>query len=292
MVLIQLIANGVVTGCMYALVALGFGLIYNTTKTFHIAHGAVYTVAAYMAFTFHRILGFDPVLSSVLALIAAGILGVLMEVSVYYPLYKKRASLGVSFISSLGVYILLVNFIALLYGSQNKLLSHGVEKTFGLGVVMLTRVQILQIVCALLSFILLLIFLKTTKMGKTIRALSDNPELLCILGRDVRTVRICIFAMGSFLAAMASVLVAFDVGVDPHVGINAVLVAAVVVIISGVGVFGGPLLGAFLLGILQNLVVWKTSARWEEAVTFLILILFLLFRPHGILGERKRLEET
>jgi len=134
--------------------------------------------------------------------------------------------------------------------------------------------------------------LRTTKLGRLIRALSDNPILVTVLGADVRRLRIWIFGLGSLLAGVASCLTALDVGMDPHIGMSAFLMAAVSMIVGGIGNFEGAALGAFLLGIVQSLLVWKISARWTEALAFLILVLFLLFRPEGLVGKRRRLEEA
>ena len=111
-------------------------------------------------------------------------------------------------------------------------------------------------------------------------------------GTNPNKVRNIVFGLGSALAAVAAMLVAFDVGIDPHIGLDALLVAAVAVIIGGVGIFEGAALGAFIIGVAQSLAVWKVSARWEQAITFLLLILFLVFRPQGILGKRRRIEEA
>ena len=290
--LLQLLANGIVAGCVYALVALGFGIIYNTTHIFHIAHGAVYTVGAYAFYSFARGLELNSFISFLLALFVTALLGILMDLVIYHPLTKRKASLGVFLISSLGIYIFLVNLIAMIYGNETKILSPGIEKTFHFGSVILTRIQLLEVLIFLIAFPTFLLFLNRTKPGKLIRALSDNPVLTTVLGVDVRRVRFLVFAIGSFLAGAASCLVALDVGMDPNVGMDALLIAAVTVIIGGMGNFKSPVVGAFMLGIIQNLVIWKISARWEAAITFLLLISFLLFRPQGILGRRGRLEEA
>jgi len=290
--ILQLLANGLVTGCIYALVALGFGLIYNTTRIFHIAHGIVYTIAAYLLYTFVRGLGLSLVWSLLLAIILATILGIVTEVFIYYPFYRKKTSLSVVMIGSLGIYIFLVNLVAMLYGNETKILSPGAGKTFNFGSVILTKIQLAEILAFLVFFSIMVLLFKKTKLGKIIRALADNPNLVTVLGINIRWVRIYIFALGSFLAAVASCLVAMDVGMDPNVGMEVFLVSAVAVIVGGVGVFEGAVLGSFILAILQNLMVWKIPAKWQSALVFLILVFFLLFKPMGILGKRRRLEEA
>jgi branched-chain amino acid transport system permease protein len=115
--------------------------------------------------------------------------------------------------------------------------------------------------------------------------------LLSTFGVEVSHLRVWIFAVGSLFAGIASCLVAIDVGMDPNVGMPALLVSAVSMIVGGIGIFESAAIGGFLIGVIQSLVVWQISARWQEAVTFALLIVFLLFRPQGVLGRRKRIEE-
>jgi len=288
----QFIANGIVSGCVFALVALGFGLIYNSTKVFHLAHGVVYTVSAYVFYSCFVSLHLHVLLSFVVAVAVSVLMGMLLERYIYSPLLKKGASMGIILISSLGVYTVLVNFIAMLYGNETKIISPGAEKTFHIGSIILTRIQLVEIAAFVVLFSLTFGFLKLSNFGRLIQALADNPPLVSVIGVDVRKIRLFVFALGSALAGIAACLVAFDVGMDPHVGLDMLLIAAVAVIIGGVKVFEGAIVGAFLLGLLQNLAIWQISAKWEQSITFLLSIIFLLTRPEGILGRRRRLEEV
>jgi branched-chain amino acid transport system permease protein len=194
-------------------------------------------------------------------------------------------------ISSLAVYIITVNIIALIFGNEIKVLRSGIATTFSLGQVILSDIQILQIVAFAFVFFTLVLSLKWTNFGKIIRAMRDNPDLLSLMGIDLQKVRWLIFGLGSLLAGLAAMLQALDVGIDPNIGMSAVLIAAVAVIIGGVGILEAPAFGGLLLGVLQSVVIWQASGRWQEAVTFALLILFLLFKPEGIFGQRRRLEE-
>jgi len=292
MVLLQLVANGLVTGCLYALVASGLGLIYNTAKVFHFAHGAIYTAAAYLCYALLIRLDWPLALAIGLAVLLTAFLGVLTEVIVYAPLARRRASPLVALLSALGLYVAIVNLIALLFGNETKVLRPGAEATLHLGPVILTRVQVAQLITALLLLLLLLIFLRTTTWGRMIRAVRDNPTLAMVMGVNVGAARLLVFALGSALAGVAAILSALDVGMDPYVGMPALLAAAVALIVGGVGTFEGAVVGALLLGLLQGLVIWQVSARWTEATTFSLLILTLLVRPQGLLGERRRVEEA
>ncbi len=290
--LIQLLANGLVAGCMYALVALGFALIYNTSRIFHIAHAAVYAAGAYFLYLFLIVLGFSLWLALLIAILLTAFTGWIMYAIVYSPLLEKGASLLVALLSSLGIYTVVVNLIAMFFGNETKVLRPGVEKTYQLGSVILTRVQVAEVVVFLLLLPLVMGVLKATRWGKQIRAVRDNPQLAEVMGIHLSRIYSSVFVVGSVLTGIAAFLQAMDVGMDPHVGMPVLLTAAVAVIIGGVGTFGGAVLGSFLIAILQSLVIWQMSARWVDAVTFSMLILFLVFKPEGILGRRKRIEEA
>jgi len=287
----QFIANGLCKGSVYALVALGFGLIYTTSGVFHLAHGAVYTTAAYSMFLASVLLQLPLLVSVGLALVTAVTLGVLVELLVYQPLDRKQASRAALLISSLGVYIVAVNLLAMFFGNETRILRSGAEATVSLGNVILTRVQLAQIAASALFVAVYWGFLRKSPLGRICRAVADDPVLASSLGVKVQATRLVVFTLGSFLAGIGAVLIALDVGIDPQIGFPVVLVAAVACIIGGLHRFIAPALGGILLGLIQSLVVWQTSAMWESAVTFTLLICFLLFRPQGLLGMRQRLEE-
>jgi len=289
--ILQFLANGLCSGALYSIVALGFGLIYISTGIFHFAHGAVYVAGAYILYLFLIILKFNIYISLLFSLLGASILGNLIETLVYNPMRKRKVSPSGFMIGSFGVYLFVVNLIALLFGNETKVLNPGIEKTFSFGSVILTRIQIISFITFIVVSLLFLLF-KRTKTGNLIIAFSNNPKLIETIGYNPYKIRIIIFTIGSILAAISSSLSALDVGIDPNIGMSALFVSAVAVIIGGVNVFEGAILGGILIGILQSLVVWQTSAKWMDAFTFLILIIFLLFRPKGILSKKLRIEES
>jgi len=290
--LLQLLVNGLISGCGYALVALGFALIYGTTKTFHFAHGAVYTLSAYFLYTFYNLWKFPLSLAIVLSLFLTAIIGILVDELIYLPLDKKGSSPLIRMLSSLGLYIIMINFVAMIYGNETKVLNPSIQPTYHIGSLILTRIQAVIFLFSVLLFILLILFLRKMKAGMMIRAARDNSRLLSVVGINPRRIRWLVFSLGSLLAGIASLLNGLDVGIDPNIGMPVFLNGAVAVIIGGVGMIEGSILGALLLGILQSLVIWKFSARWQDTMTFILLILFLLFRPQGFLGVRRRIEEA
>lgn len=289
---IQLITNGIIAGCAYALVAIGFGLIYSTTRILHFAHGAIYTLAAYVFFALYVLVGWHVGSAALLALAVASVTGGVINEIIYRPLIERGTSSLILVLSSIGVYTIIVNLIAMLYGSETKVLYEGAQTTYSVGTVILTEIQILIAGVFIIVFWAYKILLKKTAFGKVIRAVRDYPDLVSAMGVDLPGTRRAVFALGSAISALAAILLGMDVGIDPNMGMSAVLNGAIAVIIGGVGVFRGAVVGAFVLGILQSLVVGTLSGRWADALAFVVLTLFLLFRPEGILGHTRRMEEA
>ena len=291
MVAAQILVNGIIGGLAYALFALGFGLVYNTTRIFNFAHGAVYTLAAYSFYTFFVICGWPVALAAVITLVVAAAAGIAVDELVFRPLIERKTSLLIPLLSSLGLYIVIVNLIAVIFGNENKTLMPGLQSAYTLGPIILTPIQISIAALSILLFVALVLVLRKTNLGKVLRAMRDDPDLLTAIGINQRRVRMVAFGIGSALSACTAVLLALDVGIDPNIGMSALLTGAVAVIIGGVGIFEGAAIGALTLGILQSLIIWRVSSRWAEAIAFLVLIVFLVFRPQGILGKRRRVEE-
>lgn len=287
----QFLVNGIISGSLIALMAMSFWFIYRTTNLFHIAHGAVYTASAYIFYTFYISKGCHLALSLIASLILGALLGLAMYFIIYSPLEKNKASVGVKFISSLAVYILMVNIIPLFYGNETKILSEGLSSSFNMGSLILTRIQVYQFLSFLILSILSYFLVNGTRTGRFIRAIGDNPKLFTALGLNEKFVKGMVFLIGSAMAAYTSILTGLDVGIDPHIGMFVLLNAVVAVIIGGIKRLEGVVLGAILIGIIQNLVIWRFSARWEAAVTFLILIVVLLYKSGGLLVAKRRVEE-
>lgn len=287
--LLQLLANGIIMGSIYALVSLGFALVYNTTRIFHIAYAAIYMFASYMLFTFYKSLQFPLIVAFAGSILLTMLLSLSIEYLIYKPLNKKNSSLNVAMISSIGAMIVIINMVAMFYGNETQILNPNISKSVTIGNIILTYAQLAQFFVCVLFILLFLIFLKYTQFGIKTRAMRDDPVLCTVFGLDLNKMRIALFALSASFAAIGSGLVAYDVGMDPYVGMPMLLNAVVALIIGGVGRFEAPILGGFIIGILQSLAVWMFSSRWQDAVTFSLLILFLLVRPQGLLGEKQRL---
>jgi branched-chain amino acid transport system permease protein len=284
--LLQLLVNGVVSGAIYSIIAVGFGLVYSTTGIFHVAHAGVYLIAGYAFVAASQIARTDLITAAVVALAAGTLAGVLMELLLYRPLRSRGAGLGQSFVASLGVFILMQNALAIPFGTDVKVVRRGPLPTFELLGATVTSLHLLVIVLAALSFIGLHAFLVGTKIGTGIRALADNAGLARLMGIDAAKLYVAIFGVGSLFASLAAILLSFDVGIRPELGLTTLLYSAIPVIIGGVGYLPGAIAGAFVLGLIQNLVVWQISPDWQNTATFVVLLAFLVFRPQGVFGGR------
>lgn len=284
----QFIVNGVITGMIYGVVALGFALVYNTTRIFHIAYAAIYMVAPYLLMFSMQSLGLPLFVSILLAVLGTILIGYAVDILIYSPLAKRNSSSNVIMVSSIGAMIIIINVVAIIFGNETKIVNPGVSQSITIGKILVTYTQVFQFVTALFLFLLFFIFLKFSRFGIITRAYRDDEKLASVLGTNIPAIKRLLFILSSAFAAVGSCLIAYDVGMNPYVGMPMLLNAVVALIIGGVGRFEAPVLGGVLIGVLQALVVYFSSARWQDAVTFLLLILFLLLRPQGILGEKMR----
>ena len=283
----QLLLNGIIAGSIYALIAIGFTVIYRTVKFFHFAHGVVYTAGAYFAYTLVISLHLNFVLSFFLAIILAGLLGITIDRFVYHPLRKQNASNLIFLLASFGVFIFLQNLIQLIYGAQILTIRTGPIKEghHFLGAV-ITDTQILILAISIILMILLWLFIQKTKLGKAMRAVSDDPIAANIVGINPEKIILASFAIGSALAGAAGILISFETNIEPTMGFSALLKGIIAAIIGGIGSIPGAVLGGFFLGLAENLGIWKISSGWKDCIAFVILIIFLLIRPWGFLGTK------
>lgn len=273
---------------IYGLVAIGFALVYNTTRIFHIAYAAIYMIAPYFLLFFIKTAGLSIGFSFMIAILGTILIGLGIEIFIYNPLVKRNSSSNVILVSSIGIMIILINLTALLFGNETKIINPDISQSINYVSIIITHTQIFQFVISFLLFVIFFIFLKYSRFGIQTRAYRDDKRLTAVLGTNTLWLKRNLFILSSLFAAIGSCLIAWDVGMDPYVGMPMLLNAVVALIIGGIGRFEAPVLGGLLIGILQAMVVYFTSARWQDAITFSLLIIFLLFRPQGILGEKMR----
>ncbi|MFH1369896.1 MAG: branched-chain amino acid ABC transporter permease [Planctomycetota bacterium] len=285
--------NGIIVGCIYALLALGFAIIYRTVRFFHFAHGVIYASGAYFAYSVLR-LAFTQnnspavlILAVLAGVVGAGILGVLIDRLIYKPLRKKKAPNLVFLLASFGIFIFIQNLIQLIFGAQILSIRTGPVKEGHhiLGAV-ITNIQILILVVSVCLCIALWLYIKKAKLGKAMRAVADDPLAASVVGINPERITLVAFAIGSMLAGAAGILVSLETNIEPTMGMNAILKGIIASIIGGIGSIPGAMFGGLFLGLAENLGIWKISAGWKDCIAFVILIVFLLFRPSGIMGVK------
>ena len=286
--LLQFIINGLITGLLYSLLALGFALVYNTTHIFHIAAAGIYVFAAYMFWWLAVSCGLPVAVAAVLAIALTMGLSWLSEAGMYRPLRKKQSSLSVVMIASIGLMTVIVNVIAMLFGNETKVVENSILKTYSLGGVIITTPQLYQIIVSIVALVAFLVLLDRTRFGMKLRALSADETLYETLGYNKQRTFSGVFLLSGAFVGLASCLTVYDVGMDPHMGMTVLINAMVAMIIGGVGRFGTCVVGGVLLGVLQSLTVYCFASNWQNAVTFAVLLLFLFFRPQGIAGYKQR----
>jgi len=287
----QIVLNGTISGLGIALLGTAFQLVYLPTRIFFVGLAGLYALAPFLFWEIDRA-GAGWIVALVLSITATVALALAFERFNHAPLARKTASEGAQLITSLGIYIVLAQFIAMVWGNNAKTLRTGVDATIQLGDVVLTHSQLLMAGVASVLLVGFLVMLWSTDLGLRLRGLAENPSQFALYGHNVDAHRLVAFGFAGLFAASASLLTARDIGFDPHGGLHAVLLAVVAVIIGGRTSFVGPIIGGLLLGVIRAEVVWFASARWQVAITFAVLATFLLVRPQGICGGNTRVEAT
>lgn len=286
MLFLQLLINGIQAGALYALIAVGFSLIFGTTRIFHFAHGATFTIAAYVFYHLYAVTHLHWGIAVPACAAAAVLFGLALNRWVYIPIQKHEGSFFTVFVAAFGVSILVENLCGMVFGrsyvSVDTPLSRSVEIAHGLYVSPLSGVAI---VIALLFFGGLQVFLMRTHTGMALRALSDNPELVRAYGLSPRRLSMSVFALGSLLAVPAAVLSAMGSGLQPSLGEHVMLISLAASIVGGIGSLRGAAYAGLVLGLAENLALAYFQPQWSEAVTFIVLFLSIIVRPSGFFGR-------
>ncbi len=295
-ILIQQLINGLTLGAVYALIALGYTMVYGIIELINFAHGEIYMIGAYVGVIVLALLtaiGFAPAhlaLAIFLALLAAMLVcaayGYTLERVAYRPL--RSAPRLSPLISAVGMSIFLQNYVMLTQGSADKVLPFALPAegivVFGAhvspmqGFILLTSVALMAA---------LTLFIRKTRLGKAMRATAQDRTMAALVGIPVDRIIATTFVVGSILAAVAGVMVALYYGpINFFIGYSAGLKAFTAAVLGGIGNIPGAMVGGVLLGLLESLGASYVSSEYKDAFAFGILILLLIFRPQGLLGER------
>ena len=284
--MLQVFINGLIAASWFALIGIGFGLIFQVTKFFHFTHGIVFTSGAYFAFLFTKC-SLPLYVSIFLAIIIAALLGASFELLVYRHI-RHRSSLLVLLLASLGIYILIQNLISLGFGDSTVIIRTGIAKSVDVFTAKITSMQIITICISVALVITLELFQRRSKTAMFVRAVANDPELANVSGININRIILLVFILGSTLAGIAGILVALDVDMNPDMGMSALMMGMIATIIGSTGRTLGIVMGALFLGMAQHFGAWFIGSQWQNAIAFVILVIFLLFKPEGFLGKKIR----
>jgi branched-chain amino acid transport system permease protein len=287
--IVHIIANALSEGSLVALMAFALAIVLYPLKVFHVALAGIYTVSAYaLGFATTR-LGMHWATGLFITLFVAGLIGIAVELLIYRPLVKKNAPTLTLAISSLAVYFVMVNIIALMFGNQpitSKMYIHELPH----GGVVVTNIQLYGIIIGIVIFALISITHRT-RQGLAVLALQDNPDLLRICGWDVARQRLLCIIVSSLVGGITASLIFLDRGADPSMGMPVLLNALVVVVATGPGSYRGLFTVAIAFSLLLSFVSYYVSPVWSMGLAILILIIILVLKPNGLFSSRVRVEE-
>ncbi len=282
--LLQVLGIGLSLAAYYALVSVGFALIFATLRIFHIAHGTVFISAGYLFFLLHRIEGIGLFLSGVIAVAGAALLGLAIDKLIYLPVIRRGGRSFSTFIASLG--------IALVFEAAYLVTTKGVVSVartdsldvLGAGNVVVRWLDLVALGIVAVVYGLLYLWFHRTKVGLEVRGLTDNGPLAAIVGVDVDRTRNYVFLVASALAGVAGILTAYDTGINPDTGMRTLFIAVVAVILGGVrNLLVGTIIGSLALGLLTAYAGFLFP-EWVTFSVFMVVGLLILGRPEGLFG--------
>jgi len=284
---IQILFNSFVSGLLLSLVAIGFTYIFRVTKVFHLAHGGIYIAGAFSCWWMLAKTN-NWFASIAFAIAVVSILIYLIEKTIYLPLNKKQSNQSISFIASTGLYVITINVLALFLGNDKKVFNSSISGSYDYGSIIFTKVQLFQSMIAMLSIASFSIYLKITKSNLTLQAVSDNETMSKVFGINTEKARVNVFIVGSILASISAILKMLEFGMDLQHGMSITLTASVVIVLVSRLDIGLCVLFSILLTILQSTIELYLNPQWKEGITFLILLLVILFRTEGIISYNLR----
>lgn len=278
--------NGLSLGSVYAIIALGYTMVYGIAKMLNFAHGDVIMVAGFVIYTLMNSLGVYPIAAVLISVVVCTVLGVTIEKIAYKPL-RKATPLAV-LITAIGVSYFLQNLALLIFGSDTKMFTSVVKvPQLKLGEITITGETVVTIIACIIIMVCLTLFIKKTKAGQAMLAVSEDKDAAELMGINVNATISLTFAIGSGLAAVAGALLCSQyTSLTPYTGAMPGIKAFVAAVFGGIGSIPGALIGGLLLGVIENLSKAYISSQMADAIVFSVLIIVLLVKPTGILGKK------
>jgi len=289
--LAQLLVNGVITGSILALAAVGATLIFGIQRIANFAQGDFLTIGAYAAFVVNVVLGLNLLLAALGAMGAVALFGVAAHFGLFRPL-RGRGTVAIALVS-VGLGLLIRNVIFIVAGSQIRQFNVNQSEVVTVGVVRLSPGQAVAVAVALVVAPLVALFLARTRVGKQMRAVADNRDLASVSGIDVERIGVYVWILAGGLAGLAGVMLGLSQGVfDPNMGLGPLFLIFTAVVLGGIGSAYGALVAGLALGLAMELSTWDAlfgglDSKYKPVLAFVVLILLLLYRPQGLFGQAR-----
>jgi neutral amino acid transport system permease protein len=289
--LAQLFVNGVITGSILALAAVGATLIFGIQRIANFAHGDFLTIGAYAAFAVNVVFGQNLLVAALGAMGAVALFGVAAHFGLFRPL-RGRGTVAIALVS-VGLGLLIRNVIFIVAGSQTRQFNVDQSAVITIGVVRLSPGQAAAVATALVVSPLVALFLARTRLGKQMRAVADNRDLASVAGIDVERIGVAVWVLAGGLAGLAGVMLGLSQGVfDPNMGLGPLFLIFTAVVLGGIGSAYGALVAGLVLGLAMELSTWDVlfgglDSKYKPVLAFVALILLLLYRPQGLFGQAR-----
>ncbi|ATW24603.1 branched-chain amino acid ABC transporter permease [Candidatus Formimonas warabiya] len=276
----QLIVNGLVLGSGFALIAIGHTIIFGLMKVANFAHGELYLLGAFFAYTFISLLGLPFWLGFILVMISGAILGWLLNVLIFRYV---RDDMTVNGLVTIGLSIFVINFARYLWGPEPKMLPNPFPvDPLIIGKVAVTPVRLFIILASIAAIAALQQLIKRTSIGRAFRATFQNRDAAQLVGINIEKIYTLSSVIGTVMATLAGTLLGLVYTIDPNMGLKAISVAWAVVVTGGLGSFTGAIVIGYFLGLMESLGGGYISSEYKDAFAFIMLVLVLIFKPHGI----------
>ncbi|OKY79073.1 MAG: Branched-chain amino acid ABC-type transport system, permease component IlvH [Candidatus Methanohalarchaeum thermophilum] len=284
--MIQQLIFGIVTGSIIALGAIGLSMIYDILDLVNFAHGDFMTLGAYLTFLFNVSLNLNLILAAALGIILTGVISLILDKIMWKKLRDKGAGSITLLITAIGLALVIRNLIVFQWGGSNVGFDLPLSQNLNFHGIMISTSGVLTVVVAALLMIALDLILRKTKIGKAMRALSDNKNLARITGINVDNIILWTWGIGTSFAAVGGVLYGLNTVIRPDMGWFLLLPIFAAVILGGIGNPYGAMVGGLIIGISQEMSTIILPSSYKIAVSFVILILVMLIKPEGIFGEK------